>query len=324
MSIIIERTGLFDTLQDPGRPGFRSFGVPTGGWFDDVQARLANALAGNENDSPCLEITQFSGLMRLQEELYLAVAGPGAVIQIDQENSQRHVYQNSVATWLKPGSAFEIQHRSYGMRSYLAVAGGGWQGEPVLGSVSDESRLLTDHKLIPIRRITNSSCDRSIRRIANELIQSPTIPAILTFIPSSEFQKVLVDQPRIARLLTGWRASPRSNRVGVRFEHPASADLAKLWPIEAGRLSQPVMPGTIQWTGSELIILGVAGGTMGGYPTLGQVAAADLAKLAQIRSDQEVQLLSITPEQARHAFVKHEENLAQILNRIRFTAKHQS
>jgi hypothetical protein len=61
VSIKIERTGLFDTLQDPGRKGFRSFGVPTGGWFDAHHARLANDLAGNRLDAPCLEIALASG-----------------------------------------------------------------------------------------------------------------------------------------------------------------------------------------------------------------------------------------------------------------------
>lgn len=322
MSIIIERPGLFDTLQDPGRTGFRSFGVPTGGWFDDVHARLATALVGNSNAAPCVEITQFSGLMRVQDELYLAAAGPGAVIRVYHENGRQYVFHNSVATWLNPGSAIEIQHQSHGLRSYLAVAGGGWQGEPILGSVSSESRLLAGHNLFPVQRITNTSPDNPIRQIAADLIQPPSIPPNLSFIPSLEYQNGLVDQPEIVRFLAGWSASPRSNRVGVRFDHPESMELAKLWPIEAGRLSQTVMPGTIQWTGSELIILGIAGGTMGGYPTLGQLASVDLPHLAQLRPDQEIRLHAITPEQARKAYVKREENLTQILNRIRFLSNH--
>ena len=59
------------------------------------------------------------------------------------------------------------------------------------------------------------------------------------------------------------------------------------------------MPGTIQWTGSELIILGPAGGTMGGYPTLGQVAATGLGRLAQLRPGQEIRFQPVSPEAAR-------------------------
>jgi allophanate hydrolase subunit 2 len=76
------------------------------------------------------------------------------------------------------------------------------------------------------------------------------------------------------------------------------------------------MPGTIQWTGSELIILGPAGGTMGGYPTLGQVAAVDFGQLAQLRPGQEVQLLPTTPDQARLAFVRQEQARSLAYHRI--------
>ena len=44
------------TLQDAGRPGWRSRGVPPGGAFDRESLALANALVGNAPGAPGLEL----------------------------------------------------------------------------------------------------------------------------------------------------------------------------------------------------------------------------------------------------------------------------
>ena len=46
MALIVERPGLCTTVQDRGRVGYRSFGVPVGGAFDRGSLDLANALVG--------------------------------------------------------------------------------------------------------------------------------------------------------------------------------------------------------------------------------------------------------------------------------------
>lgn len=67
----------------------------------------------------------------------------------------------------------------------------------------------------------------------------------------------------------------------------------------ADRLSEPVIPGTVQWTGSELIILGVAGGTMGGYERIGQVIESDIPRLAQLRPGEKIQFSALNLNEAR-------------------------
>ena len=58
-------------------------------------------------------------------------------------------------------------------------------------------------------------------------------------------------------------------------------------PVEVSsppdRLSAPVAPGAIQIAGGQLIVLGVACGTMGGYPHVAQLISADLDRLGQLR-----------------------------------------
>jgi antagonist of KipI len=75
-----------------------------------------------------------------------------------------------------------------------------------------------------------------------------------------------------------------------------------------------------------LIILGVSGGTMGGYPTLGQVASIGLPVLAQLQPGQDVQLDPMAVDQARTAIQEDLKKVQQTLSRIRVgitgTGKH--
>jgi len=73
-----------------------------------------------------------------------------------------------------------------------------------------------------------------------------------------------------------WRVHAASNRQGLRLSGAALADAA------GSGLSEPVAPGTIQLPpdGQPIVLLADAQ-TVGGYPRLGHVIAADLPRLAQ-------------------------------------------
>jgi len=79
------------------------------------------------------------------------------------------------------------------------------------------------------------------------------------------------------RLLGGeWHAGA-GNRVGVRLEGPTL--------VEPGlHLSQPIPPGAVQVTGAgQPILLLRDHPTIGGYPVVAVVVAADLDACAQLR-----------------------------------------
>jgi antagonist of KipI len=73
-----------------------------------------------------------------------------------------------------------------------------------------------------------------------------------------------------------WVVSPSSNRQGLRLQGEA------LPAPSADGISEPVAPGTIQLPpdGRPIVLLADAQ-TVGGYPRLGHVIAADLPRLAQ-------------------------------------------
>ena len=69
--------------------------------------------------------------------------------------------------------------------------------------------------------------------------------------------------------------------------------------MRAERLSAPVAPGAVQLAGGHLIILGVACGTMGGYPHVAHVISADLHRLGQLKPGDLLGFRRVTLDEAR-------------------------
>ncbi len=67
----------------------------------------------------------------------------------------------------------------------------------------------------------------------------------------------------------------------------------------AGRLSTPVAPGAVQVAGGQLIVLGVACGTMGGYPHVAHVISADLDRVGQVKPGDMLTFCLVPLEEAR-------------------------
>jgi 5-oxoprolinase (ATP-hydrolysing) subunit C len=65
------------------------------------------------------------------------------------------------------------------------------------------------------------------------------------------------------------------------------------------RLSTPVSPGAVQVAGGQLIVLGVACGTMGGYAHVAQIITADLDRVGQLKAGDKIQFECVAVEEAR-------------------------
>ena len=84
MALLIENPGVLATVQDRGRNGCRSWGVPVGGAFDGHSHDLANALLANPPDAATLELTLSGGRYRAEVPLALALAGAPFEGRIEQ------------------------------------------------------------------------------------------------------------------------------------------------------------------------------------------------------------------------------------------------
>jgi len=108
-----------------------------------------------------------------------------------------------------------------------------------------------------------------------------------------------------------YRVTPASNRMGVRLDGPPLA-LPKRELV-----SEPVAPGAIQITNDgRPIVLGVDGQTIGGYPKVAHVIAADLDALGQLRPGDEVRFVRVTEVEAEAAAAGRRALMRTWLRRI--------
>jgi biotin-dependent carboxylase-like uncharacterized protein len=283
MSLMIVDSGFWTTVQDRGRVGYREWGVPVGGAFDRASADVANALVGNDVDCAVLELTLRGGTFEALGSLGIALAGaPMEAFVHDLEDRCRQL-RIPCSTTLQPGERLVLGRVLQGVRSYLAVSRG-ILTRPRLGSRSSEQ---------PLQR-------GDFLRTAESCIPTRHLPEFPRTDPASQPIRI-VDGPD-ARLLDGrnfWMhcrfvVGSRGNRMGLRLQ---GAPIELACPTD--RLSAPVAPGTVQVAGGQLIILGVASGTMGGYPHVAQVISADLDRIAQLRPGESVRFQRVTLQDAR-------------------------
>lgn len=271
MALVVLRAGLHTTVQDHGRPGHRSVGVPPGGAFDRSSHDLANALVGNapESDSATLEMTLVGGVFLARKPLAIALAGAPMRCRVESLDRVEEIAVPGCVT-LPEGTRLVVEGTPRGVRTYLAVAGG-FQTPLILGSRSREQPLRegdvieTFASRIPSRRPKNVGD---------------------AFLDHDEIDLRAVDGPDLDGFETGprpwpgdvYRVGVRSDRLGLRLEGPPVV-LAS----DPDRLSAPLAPGAVQIAGGQPLVLGVACGTMGGYPHVAHVLTVDLPRLAQAR-----------------------------------------
>jgi allophanate hydrolase subunit 2 len=185
-----------------------------------------------------------------------------------------------------------------GARSYLAVREG-FQTAPVLGSRSTESPIGAGAALPAAESRTHARWP---------------CPSWLDELSLFEHTLRVVDgpdssaQPFIGCLGEAYEVGALSNRVGLRL----TANTLPAAPLDPDRLSRPVSPGAVQWTGKELIVLGPACGTMGGYPHIANVISPDIPRLAQFRPGDRVRIEHLTLERAWQADRQHRATIERL------------
>jgi allophanate hydrolase subunit 2 len=307
MGLIVIEPGLSTTVQDMGRAGYREWGVPPGGAFDRGSADLANALVGNTSSCAVLELTLTGGIYQAAHSLALALAGAPMEAKVLGPDGAGHLLQIPLSWTLRPGERLVLGRALGGARTYLAVKGG-WQTPIRLGSRSSEQRILAGEVLpaepgiIPTRHPG-----------APGWISPTAEPFRILAGPDGPPESEPYDALRAGR---GFRVGSRSDRMGLRLEgDPVAVASAP------ERLSTPVAPGAVQVAGGQLIVLGVACGTMGGYPHVAHVISADLDRLGQLKPGDRIRFRRVTLQDARHADRESRQTQKLLRSRVSIAAK---
>jgi len=319
MTIEVVKSGLLTTFQDAGRRGFAHLGIGRSGAFDDSAWRIANALCGNTVDACALEITLLGPTLRFHTGAWIAVTGAPVPFRVDG------VEQPAWApVFMTAGATLEFGAMRTGCRSCLAVRGG-FDVLPVLGSRStDINAQLGPLAGQPLRAgdvletgsgSLFSSRNPHSRDSARKSEPDPVsrwrldprpwfpkeAPATVRLLPGSHFDK-LKETSRKLLFSETFTVQVDSNRVGLRLSGPPLEFHA---PVEM--LSEGCVPGLVQLPPSgQPIAFGPECPVSGGYPRIGQVAAVDIARLAQLRPGDALRFVRCTFEQALDALRKRE------------------
>ncbi|MDR2137095.1 MAG: biotin-dependent carboxyltransferase family protein [Synergistaceae bacterium] len=321
MKLSIEKPGLFTTVQDLGRRGYQTQGVPVAGAMDSAALCLGNVLLGNEKDPGGLE----------PAGLEITVLGPSITVT---EGSGCFVVTGAEAGVTKNGTPLPCWtvHRldagdtvvfsapkGGGSRSYFCVSGG-IDVPLIMGSRATYTRgkfgghegralkagdvLVTGEPGTLWADCEGLSCPPRLRPV-----RDPDAP--LRVVPGPQ-DDLFTEEGLAAFYSSEYVIANSADRMGFRLEGPAIAHKES-----ADIISDAICLGSVQVPGhGQPIVMLADRQTTGGYTKIATVCAVDVENLAQRLPGGKARFEKITVETAVD-LLRREENLIEEARRLR-------
>jgi antagonist of KipI len=293
--LVVERGGLWTTVQDFGRPGYRRFGLPQSGAMDPLSLRIANLLLGNSPGAAALECTAPGPRLIAARRTAVAITGADLSPSVNGRPAP-----GWTAIPLREGDVLEFGAPRAGQWAYVAVPGG-IDVPPALGSRATYvrgdlggygGRRLADGDLLACERRAPGALLRLPARVRPPVGGACTVRAVLG--PQESY---FTDAAVGALLEQQFSPGVHADRVGYRLDGPRleHRSVAEL-------LSDGLMPGAIQVpSGGQAIVIMADGPTAGGYPKIAAVVRADLRLVAQARRGDAVRFRAVRWDEAHLA-----------------------
>jgi antagonist of KipI len=279
MSLRVLEPGFLAMVQDLGRTGYESLGVPVNGVMDAFALRAANALVGNPPRAAGLEFTLQDLVLQAQADCLVALAGTGYELAVDGRTLPAWMAVAVRRRWI-----IHLHEVSGGGWGYLAV-NGGITVPPVMGSRSTylrggfggfDGRLLQAGDILPVGPFNPAMLGLAGRRLPPELRPAYARQAAIEVIlgPQADY---FTEAGIQTYLESEYAVTHLSDRMGYRLDGP---------PVQhtggADILSEGVCFGSVQVPADgKPIVLMADRQTAGGYAKIATVISADLPLLAQ-------------------------------------------
>lgn len=302
------KPGMLTTIQDAGRWGFQSRGVPVAGPMDPVSHRMANALVGNDRHAATLEVTLLGPELEFEDERLVAVAGADFELWLEGRPAPSHA-----PFIVSAGARLRFGARGLGARAYLAVSGG--ISVPLtLGSRS--THLVSAMGGIGGRRL--KAGDRLPLGDPTG-VQGPALAPQTSIVPLPDgharirvlagpqadyFTSDALDVLQSAPYVVGHNSDRMGFRLdGPRLTHARGADI----------ISDATPLGVLQVPASgQPILLMADRQTTGGYPKIATVISADIAVAGQLGPADRISFIVCTPLEAMAALIAQERALMAV------------
>lgn len=287
------------TLQDLGRFGFQSMGVPVSGALDGVSLMLANRLVGNHDNAAALENLYHGVTLEVcADSVRVALTGSDTPLQILGNGDGNTIeFPPWRSVLLRRGQVLRVGALKGSVCCYLAVAGG-FDIPPCLDSLSTYvrgglggfgGRALRVGDALPLM-LSN------VRHGSDQyLLEPPDLQAQQPLrIVLGPQQNYFTDEALEIFLSSTYTVSSHSDRMGMRLDGPRLRHRSSY-----NIVSDAIATGAIQVPGSgQPIVLLADHQTTGGYPKIATVISADLPRAGRLRPGDTLRFEAIGLQQA--------------------------
>ncbi len=281
MKLDIKKPGMLTTVQDTGRWGHQSSGVPVAGAMDLRALRLGNEMLGNEPNAAALEVTLLGPEIRV--EGYGAAVFAGAELGFSVNGERIGSWQ---AVVLSDGDVISFKGpQGKGCRGMLCFAGG-VNVPPVMGSRSThtrakmggvDGRALKSGDVLPTGELPDLWKRLNRFKVPADVIPQYADDAPLLLITGLQ-EDSFTEEGKKTLFESEYIISAESDRMGCRLQGPTVGHTA----AGADIVSDAIPLGAVQIPAHGMpIIMTADRQTTGGYTKIGVLSPLSIVALAQ-------------------------------------------
>jgi len=306
------RPGINTTFQDQGRANLYHFGIPYSGVMDNRNYILANAIAGNKENTPVIEFAFQGPLLKFKgEKINFTISGNvNFNILKNKKKIEGTCYQNYT---LEDGDELDIISTNKSVYGYLAISGNfdiqyQWNScstNTKANIGANEGKKIEKDQLINTLDTHNENSKRKLEYTNSKIENIRVIKGTNFNYFSEESKKFFFNKE--------FTVTKLSDRMGMRLKGVKIEN-----DVDTNIKSEGIIKGVIQVPadGNPIIMLSDHG-TIGGYPKIGVVISADYDKLVQLPPDSKIKFQEIDLPEAEMLFKLYEMETKNLVLKIK-------
>ncbi|CAH0028307.1 unnamed protein product [Clonostachys rhizophaga] len=316
--------GVYSTIQDfPGRITV-GHGIPPGGPMDDLSARVANILVGNDPGVEVLEVTLVGPELLFHEAAVVSVCG--AQLPLTLGGGSCPMWSRII---IPKGQTLKLgKITGNGIRTYLAVKGGFPQIPEFLGSKSTapelgfggiQGRKLQINDILSLSPDSKTwAAETTVTSLPSEAIPAFGYTTLYCMDGPYGSDDILTHQGRDTLYGTDWVVSHNSSRSGVRLDGP-QLEWARTSGGGGGSHPSNVFDygypnGGVNFTGESPIIFAHDRPDLGGFVCPITICSGEMWKVGQLKPGNTVRFQCVTYDDALEIVKRKDSYLDALRN----------
>ena len=285
------RPGLYTSIQDMKRIGYKKYGIPNSGPMDEYSHILANWLVDKKYSSETLEINYFGPKIKFNFNTTIGICGANFDAKI---NDKRIQINRSIK--VKAGDVLDIGICLNGGRVYLSFSAK-MKLKKSFNSYSTYEKIniggINGKKISKNDTINFNKSEESIEKKIPESFQRK-YQEISNIRVIKGVNYSMISKNSLKKLGNEFNVSSESDRMGIRL-NGNKLKVSDKKSIE----STVVSKGTVQLppAGDPIILMSDSQST-GGYPIIGNISRVDISKVSQIKPESKLKFKFITLEES--------------------------